>query len=244
MNNRMKIVLPAALAALIGLLSWRLLRRPAFLYAGTIEATEVDLSSRITSVIAAYDAVEGDQIKTGQTLVRMTCEDQALAADLAAKDFGRAERLFKAGSMPREEYDRTRYKRDDTALQKDWCTVRSPLTGLVLEKYHEAGERVIPQTPLLQVADLSEVYAYLYVPQPMLARIRLGMAVTGQLPELGGRAFAGQVRYIRQDAEFTPKNVQTEEERTRLVFGAKVYFKNPDLILKPGMTIEVRLPEG
>jgi HlyD family secretion protein len=96
----------------------------------------------------------------------------------------------------------------------------------------------------MRVADLREVYAYIYVPQPVVARIKLGMRVTGMLPELKGRSFEGQVRHIRQDAEFTPKNVQTEEERARLVFGLKVYFKNPDLILKPGMTIEVQLPKG
>ena len=69
------------------------------------------------------------------------------------------------------------------------------------------------------------------------------MAVTGILPEVRGRVLKGTVARIREEAEFTPKNVQTREERTRLVYGVKIAFPNPDGLLKPGMTIEVRLPK-
>ncbi|MDD5656796.1 MAG: efflux RND transporter periplasmic adaptor subunit [Elusimicrobia bacterium] len=244
MNKRARVVIPVVLAGLIGALVWKIVHRPAFLYAGTVEATESDLSARIPSVIAGYQVNESDAVTAGQVLVRMTCEDQALEADITGKDFRRVEKLWRAGSASQEVYDRSRYKRDTAALEKSWCDVRSPINGMVLEKYHELGERVNPGTQLLRVADLSEVYAYIYVPQPVLARLKLGMVVTGILPELAGRSFPGQIRHIRQDAEFTPKNVQTEEERTRLVFGVKVYFQNPDLILKPGMTIEVGLPRA
>jgi len=61
-------------------------------------------------------------------------------------------------------------------------------------------------------------------------------------PELGMREFKGVITVINDKAEFTPKNVQTRKERTRLVFGVKITFQNPDRILKPGMTLEVSLP--
>jgi len=92
------------------------------------------------------------------------------------------------------------------------------------------------------VADLSRVWAYLYVPEPLLAKLKPGMRVVGRLPEVGDRTFEGRLAHIREKAEFTPKNVQTREERTRLVYGVKVEFANPDRVLKPGMTIEVSLP--
>jgi HlyD family secretion protein len=57
-----------------------------------------------------------------------------------------------------------------------------------------------------------------------------------------GRVFPGKVAHLREEAEFTPKNVQTQEERSRLVYGVKIHFDNPDGILKPGMTIECVLP--
>jgi len=77
----------------------------------------------------------------------------------------------------------------------------------------------------------------------MLVRIKPGMAVTGFLPEVKGKKLPGRIARVREEAEFTPKNVQTSEERTRLVYGVKIAFPNPDGLLKPGMTVEVRLPK-
>jgi HlyD family secretion protein len=72
------------------------------------------------------------------------------------------------------------------------------------------------------------------------------MKLKGYLPELNSREFDGKIIKINEEAEFTPKNVQTRSERTRLVFGVKVSFfdSNAEEILKPGMTIEVNLPQG
>ena len=95
---------------------------------------------------------------------------------------------------------------------------------------------------LVTVADLSEVWAMVYVPQPLLAKLSPGQSVEAILPELPGRTLQGKIARIREQAEFTPKNVQTRQERTRLVFGVKIVFPNPERILKPGMTVEVRLP--
>jgi HlyD family secretion protein len=71
------------------------------------------------------------------------------------------------------------------------------------------------------------------------------MKLRGYLPELDNREFDGEILKINDEAEFTPKNVQTQAERERLVFGVKVSFRDANAaeILKPGMTIEVALPE-
>ena len=66
---------------------------------------------------------------------------------------------------------------------------------------------------------------YIYVPQPHVARLSPGMALTGYLPELGERALPGKIIKLSDEAEFTPKNVQTREERTRLVYGVKIEFR-------------------
>jgi HlyD family secretion protein len=229
------------LVGLIGFAAFKWIRARDFNYAGTIEATEIDLSSRLTSVIASYEVKESDVVDAGKTLVTFTCEEEKLAADIAEKDFHRAEKLYHAGSTPQENYDRLKYQRDQAAEKLSWCNVRSPISGKILETYQEAGERVTPGTKLVTVADLSQVHAYFYVPQPLLAQLSLGMEITGRLPEMPGRTFAGKIAHIRDDAEFTPKNVQTRDERTRLVYGVKVNFANPDHILKPGMTIESKL---
>ena len=145
------------------------------------------------------------------------------------------------GSMPQETFDRLKFRRDDAALRLDWGMVRSPLKGKVLYTYHEPGEWVTPGTKLLKLADLSEVWAMIYVPQTEVAKLSVGMPLEGILPELGGKKFEGKITRINDEAEFTPKNVQTREERTRLVYGIKVTFPNPEGILKPGVTVEVKI---
>jgi HlyD family secretion protein len=214
-----------------------------FRYAGTIEATETDLSARISGVIERYGAREGDAVKKGQVVTALDCDDLRLAAGIAAEDFKRAEDLFKEGSVSRENYDRLKYRRDDSALKVDWCTVKSPVDGRLLYAYREKGELVGPGTKLATVADLSEVWAYIYVPHDLLARLTAGMEVKGYLPEAGDKQYSGRISVIHPEAEFTPKNVQTRKERTRLVFAVKVSFPNPGEALKPGMTIEVKLPD-
>lgn len=240
----MKKIIPLAAALVIGASLFLKVRSGRdFRYSGTIEATEIDLSARISGAIASYGAREGDRVKKGDAVVSLDCDEPRLAAGIAGDDFRRAEELYRSGSFSKENYDRLKYKRDDSALKVQWCSVKSPVSGRLLYAYREAGELAAPGTKLATVADLSEVWAYIYVPHDVLAAIRPGMAVKGFLPEAGDREFQGRVSVIYPEAEFTPKNVQTRKERTRLVFAVKVSFPNPDETLKPGMTIEVKLPE-
>lgn len=236
---RVRIVLALVVAGAVGWFAWQHTR--PFLYAGTVEADEIDVSPGVVSRIAGYDVKEGDRVRKGQVLVRLACEDVRIAADQAEREFQRAQSLYEAGSMPQATYDKIRATREDASVRRGWCTITSPVNGTVLTTYHYAGEWARPGMNLLTLADLSEVTAVVYVGQPLLARISPGQPVEGRLPELAGRRFPGRIASIRQEAEFTPKNVQTREERTRLVFGVKVALPNPDGVLKPGMTVEVDL---
>jgi HlyD family secretion protein len=223
-------------------LYFALVKRAAFTYAGTVEATEVDLSSRLTGVIGSVSAQEGDNVKEGQVLVKLSIEDIDVAADAAERDYKRAVELLNAGSMNQEAFDRVKFKRDDSAVRLSWGTIKSPIDGAVITRYHEPGEMVNPGTKLMTVADLKRPWAYLYVPQPVLSKISVGMDVPGIVPE-AGKTIPGKIIHINEEAEFTPKNVQTQKERTRLVYGVKIEFKNDDGFLKPGMTIEASLPD-
>lgn len=240
----MKKIIPVILILVVAGAVYLKVRSGAdFSYGGTIEATETDLSARISGVIEAYGAREGEPVKKGAVIASLDCADLRLAAGIAAEDFKRAEELYAGGSVSRENYDRLKYKRDDSALKVEWCSVKSPVSGRLLYAYREKGELVSPGTKLATVADLSEVWAYIYVPHDLLAKLKPGMEVKGLLPEAGGKELPGRISVIYPEAEFTPKNVQTRKERTRLVFAVKVSFPNPDETLKPGMTIEVKLPE-
>jgi len=239
MKNKKLLLLPALIAAFV---VWKLWSKGDFRYAGTVEATDVDLSPRVSSQISTVTVREGDVVKAGQVLIELGCEDLKLAADIAARDFARSERLYKEGSTPFETFDRDRSRRDQTALQVSWCRIAAPIDGTVLARLHEPGEWASPGTKLMSLADLDQVYAYAYVPQTVLHLISPGQDVSVYLPEASRAPRRGKVAFIRPEAEFTPKNVQTREERTRLVYGVKLLLENADRVLKPGMPIEIALP--
>lgn len=119
------------------------------------------------------------------------------------------------------------------------ASVTSPLDGLVTEKLSEAGEMVPAGTPLLVITDLGDTWLTVYVAEPDLGRVRLGQAA--QVRTDGGEARDGKVTFIASQAEFTPKNVQTRDERVKLVFKVKIGLENRDGLFKPGMPAEARL---
>jgi HlyD family secretion protein len=237
------IIIVAVIITAVAALYFALAKRNGFMYAGTVEATEVDLSSRITGVINTVTAQEGDKVEQGQVLVKLSIEDVEVAAAAAERDYKRAKELLEAGSMNQEAFDRIKFKLDDAAVRLGWGTVKSPIQGTVITRFHEPGEMVSPGTKLMTVADLKRPWAFVYVPQPMLSKISLGMEVKGYVPESGMKSVPGKIIHVNEEAEFTPKNVQTRKERTRLVFGVKILFQNDDEFLKPGMTVEVALKE-
>jgi HlyD family secretion protein len=233
------VAIAAAIAAKL------LFFRGEFLYAGTLEATKVDLSARISSAISAVNVQEGDHITENEELVTLACEDVKVASDLANDNFRRTVGLYRAGTASQETMDQVKNRKEDADVRLGWCSVRSPISGTVLSRYHEPGEWVNPGTKLLTLANIRDIWAYIYVPQPDVSRLTVGMTLKGYLPELNNREFDGKIIKINDEAEFTPKNVQTRSERERLVFGVKVSFlgANEQEILKPGMTIEVKLPK-
>jgi len=212
-----------------------------FLYAGTLETTKVILSSKIASDIVAMPVAEGDTVARGQVLVEMSCDVYKVLAKQIDNDYARAEALVAKGHMSRAEFDVLERNKRDNDLKLEWCRVTSPIDGIVMTKFRENGEVVGAGTTLLSVANPYDIWAYFYVPHDELYRLHIGDQVQGFLPEMPNHPFTGTIIKINEEAEFTPKNVQTRAERTRLVYGVKVRFDNPDLILKSGMTIESAL---
>lgn len=239
-----KIVIVVAAAIALAVAIRFIFFRSDFLYAGTLEATKVDLSAKVPSTIAAVNVREGDHVIVNQELVSLSCEDLKVALSLANENYERNLRLFKSGSASQETLDQMKSRKDDADVRVNWCSVRSPIHGTILSRYHEPGEWVNPGVKLLTLANIQDIWAYIYVPQPDVAKLRPGMKLVGTLPEMPGKQFQGEILKINDEAEFTPKNVQTRSERARLVYGVKVSFleSNAEEILKPGMTIEIKLP--
>lgn len=126
-------------------------------------------------------------------------------------------------------------------VQRDKFTLRAPLTGLVTRRAIHEGEAVTPGARLLTLADLDRVTVTIYVPETLIGRVRVGQQTLVRVDSFPERAFQGEVIFIASRAEFTPKNVQTAEERANLVFRVKVRVLNLDHVLKPGMPADVTI---
>lgn len=114
-------------------------------------------------------------------------------------------------------------------------SILAPLDGKVTLRNAEPGEVVTPGFPIVRIADLARVRVRVYLPGPQIGRVRTGQSAAVSVDALPGRTFFGTVTEIAEKPEYTPKNVQTREERAKLVYGVKIEVENPEGELKPGM---------
>ncbi|MEW6231022.1 MAG: efflux RND transporter periplasmic adaptor subunit [Chloroflexota bacterium] len=126
-------------------------------------------------------------------------------------------------------------------LVHDKLTLRAPRAGLIQARTVSLGELALPGATLLRLADLNQVTMSIYVPEGELGRVRLGQEVMVVADAYPGRNFPGKVSFIAPQAEFTPKSIQTRDQRARTVYAVKMVLDNPDGALKPGMWGEARL---
>jgi HlyD family secretion protein len=274
---------------------------------GTLEATEIRVSSQIAGVVLNVRVDEGSPISAGDTIavidstewsyqwrqasanlraaeaqLRLAIEGprredlrQAEASfDNAQNDLRRMEELFgshtvtekqledartrftvaeqtleklKRGSRV-EEIDLARARRDQAAAQAGSmrkklsdCVLIAPAGGTLINRLVEPGEFVGPGTAVAVIADLGRLELKVYVPESTVPKIKLGMQADITIDAFQNRTYTGTVVYISPQAEFTPKNIQTEEERTKLVFAVKIVIQNPDGTLKAGIPADVSL---
>lgn len=274
---------------------------------GTLEATEIRVSSQVSGVVLNVHVDEGSPIAAGDTIavidstewsyqwrqatanlraaeaqLRLAIEGprqedlrQAEASfDNAKNDLDRMEELFRSRTVTAkqledartrftvaeqtleklrtgsraEEIDLARARRDQAAAQaasmrkrlKD-CVLLAPAGGTLTNRLVEPGEFVGVGSAVAVIADLGRLEITVYVPEATVPRIRLGMRAQAAVDAFDDRTFAGKVVYISPQAEFTPKNIQTQEERTKLVFAVKVVVPNPDGALKAGIPADVTL---
>ncbi len=121
------------------------------------------------------------------------------------------------------------------------ATVSAPRAGTVAMVVREVGEMVAPGTPLLVLADLSTVFLTIYIPERRLGEITIGEPSTVRVDGMPEREFSGTVTAVAERAEFTPRNVQTEEARAQLVYAVEITLDNPDGVFKIGMPATARI---
>jgi len=216
---------------------------------GTIEVTEIEISSKISGKVVRLPKDEGAAVKKGELIAALEYDELnaqrlSVLANLnnAQKNLDRVEKLYATGSISKKDYDnmvtayrvaKSQYDAVSAAIEN--AVIYSPLKGIILERVLEPGETAFPGTPILTMADLTSVWIRIYVSETKLGQVYLGQTAHVYVDSFPGRPFAGKVTAVSNRAEFTPKTIQTKDERVKLMFGVKIALENPDLALKPGM---------
>jgi HlyD family secretion protein len=169
----------------------------------------------------------------------------------AAVELARAQlALARAGASDEElaiveaQVAQARTAYEALATQRNKRELRAPIDGRAVELMAEQGETIRPGAPLLGLVDLDEVKLTLYIPAADIALVALGQPALVTVDSYADRQFSGEVVRIASQAEFTPRNVQTREERASMVFAVTLELPNLDAALKPGMPADAILESG
>ncbi len=248
----------------------------AFLVAsGRIEGRMTTVSARSAGRVAELRADEGRRVARDDTLVLLS--DPALRERLqtmgarvrraeaglaqAERELARMQPLLAGGAVTPQAMELARLEvdvqratlreaRSSLAEQQRYLeelTVRAPTSGTVLVRTVEQGEWVPSGAPLFTMVDLDQLYLKIYVPEPEIGKIAHDRPARVYVDAFPQRFFAARVSKIASEAEFTPKNVETREERVKLVFAVELAIaENPGGVIKPGMPADavVRLQDG
>jgi HlyD family secretion protein len=179
----------------------------------------------------AFDNAETG-FKVAQAAVQVATENYKLV-----KEGPRKEDIEDA----RAQVDQARASVKLNETQLSYTTLYSPLSGVVLVKSGEIGEVVNPGTSILTIADVENVWLKAYVPETDLSKVKWGQDVIVTTDLRPQKKYKGRISFISSQAEFTPKQIQTEKERVTLVYRIKVDIPNKDRELKPGMPADGRI---
>jgi len=141
----------------------------------------------------------------------------------------------------RAQVDQARASVKLNETQLSYTTLYSPISGVVLVKSGEIGEVVNPGTSILTMADVENVWLKAYIPETDLSKVKWGQDVVVTTDLRPQKKYRGRISFISSQAEFTPKQIQTEKERVTLVYRIKVDISNKDRELKPGMPADGRI---
>jgi len=239
---------------------------------GTIEATEVNVSSKVSGNVLKLWVDEGSILKEGDTIAEIdhTIYDLQLAQAQANEKMARANvkviaenyqstlKLYQEGTSTQKQKEEleTRYKVAQAQLDAaqslaaqarqmvSYCHITAPVAGIVTHKLVEKGELVTPGTALLTISELDKLKLTIYVTETELGKVKVGQEAEVKIDSYPDRTFPARVIYVSPVAEFTPKNIQTREERVKLVFAVKLEIHNPEGILKAGMPADAVLKTG
>lgn len=205
---------------------------------------------------AAYEATQAVLRQAGQRLALVEEGPRAETIQTAQAQLARAKAALRATEAGRFEMDRLHQELPARAAEIEHAkanlaavetqladaVARSPIDGVVLVKSAEAGEVLAAGTTIATIADLARPWLRGYVGELYQGLVRIGSPVEIRTDSFPGRVFPGRLSFLAAEAEFTPKQIQTQEERVKLVYRVKIDLENPDGALKSNMPADAYIP--
>ncbi len=202
---------------------------------------------------AADDFQRQEELYRREVIPKQRFDSARAARDTTAAQVRQArEALTLMRKGPRHEridQARARLREAEAAMalaeeRLGYATLTAPAAGMVMAKHIEPGEQVAPGTPVITIGELEEVWVRAYIAETDLGRVKLGQPARVRTDTWPGKTYEGRVSFISSEAEFTPKNVQTQKERVKLVYRIKITVPNPNRELKPGMPADAEILTG
>lgn len=215
---------------------------------GTVEANEVAISSVIAGQIAEAPAEEGAEVTSGTVLFTLNAQILQLQVEQADAGLKAAEAALaqaRADGLTQAEIDQAQARVDQASAAKQmaevqlaYATISSPKDGVVTQVTAAVGETASPGKTLATVADLNTLYVSIYVAETRIGEVTLGQKATVST-DSSDVVFDAEVVFIATTAEFTPSNIETEEQRVKLVYEVRLQTDDTGGVLKPGMPVNV-----
>lgn len=206
------------------------------------DRTRVDTLAK-TGAVSSYELDTVTTAEKGLEAELKTVAANVGAASLAAR--AQATGVHTAGAqveVAKAGLDAANADVKRAQLAVDECVVKAPRDGIIVDRLHEPGAVLTPGSRVLTMIDLSTIKATFFLPNAELGRAKVGAPAEVRVDTYPGKVFTGTVRHVASEAEFTPRNVQTREDRDRLVYAVEVDLENASGELRAGMPAEVTLP--
>jgi HlyD family secretion protein len=254
MKKRIAIVIVIVLVlGAGGYLAWRLLSQSstssaALAGSGTIEAPEVSVAPLVSGRILEAPVAEGASVKKGDVLYRVDSSVQKLQvaqaqagvnAAKAARDQAKSDKKSDAEiAAAQAQLDQATDALKLAQLQESYCTVTAPADGVLISKALDAGEIASPGRTLATIGRLGELTVTVYIPESQIGLVKVGQKATLKT-DSSTATFDCTVSSVASEAEFTPAQIETKDQRVKLVFAVTLSVTDTTGTLKPGMPADV-----
>ncbi len=238
---------------------------------GNIEGTETRLSFQVAGKINKLFVDEGIYVNKGQVVAALDSDEltkvkqQAQASyeqaqsdySLSEKDYVRFKQLIDQNAVSVQDWDVVQNKfqvakaklevsknaLEVASIRLDYTNLISAVQGFVTVKSAEVGEVIQPGSTIFTVIDMNDIWLTAYIMEADLGKVHLDQPVDIKTDSYPNKIYKGRISFISQESEFTPKYIQTPEERVKLVYRIKIDVNNPNFELKPGMPADGYIKE-